>query len=520
MTVNVEQPWLVAGDFNDYASQHEKRSFSLSQNTRRTQKFLDHVNNCNLIDLGSFGPRMTWTNNRQGLANTMERLDRAMCNTEWRTIFPEATVKVLHRTYSDHSPLVVCTQVSVPICSPSLSLSLSLSQFQTLFIFIKATKLSPSLYPGSPNHGSFQLAQVLARRWRHLQRPATTIVTAVTHHRPDTDDDDGPTVPPDEDEQAKLEDVDEDEDEDEDEEKEDDGFESDATTDGDDDDDEREFNLSPSDDLFFNGRLVPIAESKTKLQSSLLKSSATKFRVMMLKLKKSKANVGVKKEETSEKQKQKQKQSKFLTVKLKVEEVPIVSLFTRDNSSRSSSGTQKQQSSDESAFEDKKFSKYLKKVKPLYVRVSKRYGEKQRFSGQLSSSPANSTVAKRESEQAEAVEQPPPAAASNGKSQKQGSLPAGLRVVCKHLGKSRSASAAPCSGSIQAKRNDDSFLQQQDGIQSAILHCKRSFNEQKSKDLDLSVLFRSVSDTSHEKSMNMSMKCSMKCSEELKETGI
>lgn len=354
---------------------------------------------------------------------------------------------------------------------------------------------------------------------------AKTIVTAVTHHGPDTDDDDGPffdlelTVPPDEDEQAKLEDVDEDENEDEDEEKEDDGFESDATTDGeddDDDDDEREFNLSPSDDLFFNGRLVPIAESKTKLQSSLLKSSATKFRVMMLKLKKSKANVGVKKEETSEKQ----KRSKFLTVKLKVEEVPIASLFTRDNSSRSSSGTQKQQSSDESAFEDKKFSKYLKKVKPLYVRVSKRYGEKQRFSGQLSSSPAKSTVAKRESEQAEAMEQPPPAAASNGKSQKQGSLPAGLRVVCKHLGKSRSASAAPCSGSIQAKRNDDSFLQQQDGIQSAILHCKRSFNEQKSKDSDLSVLFRSVSDTTHEKSMNMSMKCSMKCSEELKETGI
>ncbi|KAL7183121.1 hypothetical protein ACSBR1_041743 [Camellia fascicularis] len=329
---------------------------------------------------------------------------------------------------------------------------------------------------------------------------ATTIVTAVTHHGPDTDDDDGPffdlelTVPPDEDEQAKLEAVDEDEDEDEDEEKEDDGFESDATTDSeDDDDDEREFNLSPSDDLFFNGRLVPIAESKTKLQSSLLKSSATKFRVMMLKLKKSKANVGVKKEETSEKQ----KQSKFSTVKLKVEEVPIVSLFTRDNSSRSSSGTQKQQSSDESAFEDKKFSKYLKKVKPLYVRVSKRYGEKQRFSGQLSSSPAKSTVAKRESEQAEAMEQPPPAAASNGKSQKQGSSPAGLGVVCKHLGKSRSASAAPCSGSIQAKRNDDSFLQQQDGIQRAILHCKRSFNEQKSKDSDVSVSERYVAREIH-----------------------
>lgn len=63
----------------------------------------------NLIDLGSSRLRMTWTNNRQGLANTMERLDRAMSNSEWRTMFPEATVRVLPRTYSDHSPFVVYT---------------------------------------------------------------------------------------------------------------------------------------------------------------------------------------------------------------------------------------------------------------------------------------------------------------------------------------------------------------------------------------------------------------------------
>ncbi|KAL7212328.1 hypothetical protein ACSBR2_015082 [Camellia fascicularis] len=92
---NMQQPWLVAGDFNDFAHQRERRSFSTNRNTSRTQKFLDRVNNCNLIDLGSSGPRLTWTNNRQGLANTMERLDRAMCNAEWRTMFPEAIVRVL-----------------------------------------------------------------------------------------------------------------------------------------------------------------------------------------------------------------------------------------------------------------------------------------------------------------------------------------------------------------------------------------------------------------------------------------
>ncbi|KAL7230598.1 hypothetical protein ACSBR2_008963 [Camellia fascicularis] len=71
---------------------------------------MDRINNCNLIDLGSVGPRLTWTNNRQGLANSIERLDRAMSNHQWRALFPEGTVRTLPRTYSDHSPLVVYTQ--------------------------------------------------------------------------------------------------------------------------------------------------------------------------------------------------------------------------------------------------------------------------------------------------------------------------------------------------------------------------------------------------------------------------
>ncbi|KAL7173403.1 hypothetical protein ACSBR2_032795 [Camellia fascicularis] len=45
----------------------------------------------------------------------MERLDRAIYNEDWRTLFPEATVQVLPRTYSDHSPLVVHTQGMHPL---------------------------------------------------------------------------------------------------------------------------------------------------------------------------------------------------------------------------------------------------------------------------------------------------------------------------------------------------------------------------------------------------------------------
>ncbi|XP_050377585.1 probable membrane-associated kinase regulator 2 [Argentina anserina] len=282
--------------------------------------------------------------------------------------------------------------------------------------------------------------------------------------------------------------------------------------------------MSPSDDLFFKGKLVPIEpssfvfnsaepNSKAQFPGSLLKS-ATKLRVFMSGLKKSKSNLSnpeSKTEPTNGSQQEQndkvlednkqQKQGKLFTVKLKVEEVPIVSLFTRDNSSRISTKTQSQkaQISEEAASEEKRFSKevvqkYLKMVKPLVVRVSKRYGEKTRFSGQLTS------ATPEEKSGAEAEVSEAAAAASNVRSLKQGNIPAGLRVVCKHLGKSRSASSAVAAappGTVPSQRRDDSLLQQQDGIQSAILHCKRSFNA--SRDSDCTPLPRSVSDSCKEK---------------------
>lgn len=374
---------------------------------------------------------------------------------------------------------------------------------------------------------------------------ATTIVTAVSNQVVDTDDeddDDGPffdlefTVPDEEEEEEDGEeegDVKSSGNVEEGEEEEDDDVESTGS------EGEREFkftlsssgssadrtdpnlSLSPSDDLFFKGRLVPIEPSSLVFNSSepnakanqfpvsFLKS-ATKFRVFMLGLKKSKSSTAEKmesngsasaaqkqqKQESQGQPQPQQQESKFFTVKFKVEEVPIMSLFTRDNSSRSSTGTTKaqKQSSDETASDEKRFSKdvmqkYLKMVKPLYVRVSRRYGDKLKFSGQLSlgsgtkpgtatqpvTIPKSSTTKLKTELDQEVTETP----VINAKSQKQGNIPAGLRVVCKHLGKSRSASSAVSavpSAPSQTRRRDDSLLQQQDGIQSAILHCKRSFN--------------------------------------------
>lgn len=75
-------PWLAAGDFNDHASSSEKKSLRGGSDQRRVEKFVDNLNKCKLMDLGSSRPVLTWSNGRLGMANTIVRLDRALVNLE------------------------------------------------------------------------------------------------------------------------------------------------------------------------------------------------------------------------------------------------------------------------------------------------------------------------------------------------------------------------------------------------------------------------------------------------------
>ncbi|KAI3889395.1 hypothetical protein MKX03_027037 [Papaver bracteatum] len=285
--------------------------------------------------------------------------------------------------------------------------------------------------------------------------------------------------------------------------------------------------FSPCDDIFFKGdggkSVSPLFQSSSSSTSTASSSSsvensnsnpkvqfpvsliktATKLRVFMSGFK---SNNGSNHKPRSEEQKPEQKQStirselkqskKFVTVKFRVDELlPMISLFTRDSSSSSAANSNNKitaSSQEEIEVEDdeeKKLiskdvvQKYLKMIKPLYVRVSKRYNNNGgAFSPSRSmdnSSPTTSSPLPVK------VEDEIPWKRKQGVS----NLPNGLRIVRKHLGKSRSASSvnpvtttSSSSGGIQAKRRDDSLLQQQDGIQSAIQHCKRSFNASRDTD--------------------------------------
>ncbi|WOG97057.1 hypothetical protein DCAR_0416396 [Daucus carota subsp. sativus] len=124
--------------------------------------------------------------------------------------------------------------------------------------------------------------------------------------------------------------------------------------------------------------------------------------------------------------------------------------------------------------EDSSSSKYLKVIKPLYVKALK----------------------------IKIFEQPVPES-SRTPGAKQGSRAAVFREVCKKLMKSKSSvRTVP----VPAKRRDDSALQQQDGIQSAILYCKRSYSSASTTTIsqECAVLSRSASESSCQNGSNKS----------------
>ncbi|KAH0690191.1 hypothetical protein KY289_017549 [Solanum tuberosum] len=208
-------------------------------------------------------------------------------------------------------------------------------------------------------------------------------------------------------------------------------------------------------DVFFKPKAFPI-DSISKPQSpiSILKS-APKFRVFFLGSRKTKLEkVGIDNSSPSS--------PKFQTQKLDLKRFPVTPVFTRDNSLRSKLQSEKEEelSVDESL---KKFvradvPKYLKLMKPLYARASKRYTDKISVSP-LSSPSAQSMCSPRKTSEVKRV--------------------ASFGSVRKHLGKSRSAAStfAARASSSPLNRRDNSLLQEQnDGIQGAILHCKRCYS--------------------------------------------
>ncbi|CAJ2657672.1 unnamed protein product [Trifolium pratense] len=111
---NMSEPWLVAGDFNDIACAAEKKGGAVASN-RKCNIFNARIEACSLIDMGAMGPKFTWRGPKyHGGQRIFQRLDRALCNGQWRLQFPDGFVKVLTRLdFSDHHPILI-SPIEVP----------------------------------------------------------------------------------------------------------------------------------------------------------------------------------------------------------------------------------------------------------------------------------------------------------------------------------------------------------------------------------------------------------------------
>lgn len=99
-------PWCILGDFNDMMFGFEKVG-GRPQPRRLLDGFTKAIMECNLIDLGFTGHEFTWEKSRGTDGWIQERLDRGFATQVWRNLFPQAEVKVLDVSTSDHLPLVL-----------------------------------------------------------------------------------------------------------------------------------------------------------------------------------------------------------------------------------------------------------------------------------------------------------------------------------------------------------------------------------------------------------------------------
>lgn len=105
--INKKDPWMIRDDFNCVLKGEER---SLGDGV--SSFFIEWVDHNGLIDLGFIGQAFTWKHGNSAETRKAARLDRGLCDSEWRRLFPVATIKHLPHGYSDHCPLLLQLQAT------------------------------------------------------------------------------------------------------------------------------------------------------------------------------------------------------------------------------------------------------------------------------------------------------------------------------------------------------------------------------------------------------------------------
>ena len=103
---NFSLPWLCAGDFNEILRSHEKKG-GRARPEVQMRDFYETLDECGFSNLGFIGKKFTLCKRLTGGVTVWERLDRAIANYEWISLFPGYSVAHLNTVFSDHKPLSI-----------------------------------------------------------------------------------------------------------------------------------------------------------------------------------------------------------------------------------------------------------------------------------------------------------------------------------------------------------------------------------------------------------------------------
>lgn len=104
---NMNDPWLVAGNFNDIMHQDEKVGGALIAYSI-CDKFKKRIEYCRLMDMGVVGPKYTRRGTIFNGGEDLWAFGITLWNEKWRLLYHDGYVKVLPRlNFLDHHPLLI-----------------------------------------------------------------------------------------------------------------------------------------------------------------------------------------------------------------------------------------------------------------------------------------------------------------------------------------------------------------------------------------------------------------------------
>ncbi|XVF61958.1 hypothetical protein PTKIN_Ptkin08bG0177100 [Pterospermum kingtungense] len=108
---NLEMPQCCIGDFNDKLYLDDKKG-GVPQPEWLLRGFQEAVTDYDLCDLPLHGYPFTWAHSKGSLQEVKERLDHSLVSSAWLEPFSNFRLTNLSTPFSEHSPLLLDTDVS------------------------------------------------------------------------------------------------------------------------------------------------------------------------------------------------------------------------------------------------------------------------------------------------------------------------------------------------------------------------------------------------------------------------